>query len=372
MAEGWGVVGCDSHKATLTLAAVDGSGTDLDVASFTNDREGFGKALAWLHGLGIEVARVGVEGSASWGRHLATYLGEAGYDVREVPPTRTTDRRHRRRRPKTDQEDARAAARETLADPGLPPAKPTLEVSEAQAELSVLCERRRSLIRRRQRLLNEAESLLNKLPPELTAGLPKPVAARLRQAVRLDRASLPAEPALAEMLDWLTELAADLDRWEARIAQLEERLAPLLAATGSTLTEEFGIGLVSAAELIAVVGDPSRFKTEGCFARWCGVAPVAVSSGEGDGEPVRHRLDLLGNRQVNRILYTMSVTQARHLPLAKDYMARKRSEGKSKKEARRAHKRQLAKRIIRRMWADQRRQHSLAERIVLEPSVAVA
>jgi transposase len=372
MAEGWGVVGCDSHKATLTLAAVDGSGTDIEVGSFRNDPEGFRKILAWMDGLDIKVTRVGVEGSASWGRHLAAFLGTAGYDVREVPPTRTTDRRHRRRRPKTDREDALAAARETLADRGLPPAKPTLDVSPAQAELSVVCERRRSLIRRRQRLLNEAEGLLNKLPPELTAGLPKPIAARIRWAARLDRTALVVEPALAEMWDWLAELAVDLHQWDARIAELEERLPPLLAATGSSLTEEFGIGLVSAAELVAAVGDPSRFKTEGCFARWCGVAPVAVSSGEGDGDPLRHRLDLLGNRQVNRILYTMSVTQARHLPLAKEYMARKRAEGKTKKEARRAHKRQLAKRVIRRMWADQRRLRTLDNTAQSASSVGVA
>jgi transposase len=354
------------------LGAVDGSGNGFGAATFRNDREGFRSVLAWMRGLEIEIVRIGVEGSANWGRHLAVYLGVAGYDVREMPPTRTTDRRHRRRRPKTDREDALAVARETLADPGLPPAKPTLDVSEAQAELAVVCERRRSLTRRRQRLLNEAEGLLNKLPPDLTAGLPAKVAPRLRRVARFDRTELAVEPALATMLDWLTDLAGDLDQWEAQIEELEVRLAPLLAATGSTLTEEFGIGLVSAAELVTAVGDPSRFKTEGGFARWCGVAPVAVSSGEGDGEPVRHRLDLLGNRQVNRILYTMSVTQVRHLPLAKEYMARKRSEGKTKKEARRAHKRQLAKRIIRRMWADQRRQQSLLAKIDLDPSVAVA
>jgi transposase len=80
----------------------------------------------------------------------------------------------------------------------------------------------------------------------------------------------------------------------------------------------------------------------------------------------------LGNREVNRILYTMSVTQARHLPVAREYMARKRSEGKSKKEARRAHKRQLANRIIRRMWTDQRRRRSLLKMPDLERSGAVA
>jgi transposase len=371
MAERWGVVGCDAHKATLTVAAVDGSGIDIDVASFGNDPGGFTEVVAWMCGLDIEVTRVGIEGSCSWGRHLATHLGRAGYDVREVPPTRTMERRHRRRRSKTDQEDALAAARETLADPGLPPAKPTLEVSDAQAELAVVCDRRRSLIRRRQRLINEAEGLLNKLPPELIVGLPKQVAVRLRKVASIDPPG-DLEPNLSEMLDWLMELATDLDVWETRIAELEQRLAPLLVAAGSTLTEEFGIGLVSAAELVAAVGDPARFKTEGCFARWCGVAPVAVSSGEGSGDPVRHRLDLLGNREVNRILYTMSVTQARHLPVAREYMARKRSEGKSKKEARRAHKRQLANRIIRRMWTDQRRRRSLLKMPDLERSGAVA
>jgi transposase len=93
---------------------------------------------------------------------------------------------------------------------------------------------------------------------------------------------------------------------------------------------------------------------------------------EGDGDPVRHRLDLLGNRQVNRILYTMSVTKARHLPLAREYMARKRAEGKSKKEARRAHKRQLAKRVIRRMWADQRRLRTLDQTLQPTSSCRVA
>ncbi|MGH2576707.1 MAG: IS110 family transposase [Actinomycetota bacterium] len=372
MVERWCVVGCDAHKQTLTLAAVDAAGSDVKVASFSNDPDGFGAIVAWLRGLGIEVIRVGVEGSSSWGRHLSVSLATAGYDVREVPPTRTTDRRHRRRRPKTDREDALAVARETLADSTLPPAKPTLDVSEAQGELTVVCERRRSLIRRRQRLLNEAEGLLNKLPPELIAGMPKQVAPRLRKVARLDRTLLALSPSLAEMLDWLAELTADLDQWEARIGELEDRLPPLLDSCGSTLAEEFGIGVVSASELVAAVGDPSRFKTEGGFARWCGVAPVAVSSGEGDGQPIRHRLDLLGNRQVNRILYTMSVTQARHLPSAKEFLARKRAEGKSKKEARRAHKRQLAKRVIRRMWADQRRQRAVLGKLVLEPSVVVA
>ncbi|MEU6698727.1 transposase [Pseudonocardia sp. NPDC046786] len=35
--------------------------------------------------------------------------------------------------------------------------------------------------------------------------------------------------------------------------------------------------------------DPCRFTSEAQFARWCGIAPVALSSGEGHGPARRHR-----------------------------------------------------------------------------------
>jgi hypothetical protein len=104
--------------------------------------------------------------------------------------------------------------------------------------------------------------------------------------------------------------------------------------------------------LLTDIGDPHRFSTEGRFARWCGVAPVAMSSGEGDGPPRSHRLDLGGNRRVNSVLHIVHVTQARCHPEAQAYMTRRAAENKSKRAARRAHKRQLASVIMRRMWND--------------------
>jgi Transposase IS116/IS110/IS902 family len=71
-------------------------------------------------------------------------------------------------------------------------------------------------------------------------------------------------------------------------------------------------------DLLVEVGDPTRFRPEAQFARWCGAAPVAVSSGEGDQAPAHHRLDLAGNRQVNSVLHLMHVTQVRGYPPARD------------------------------------------------------
>lgn len=220
-----------------------------------------------------------------------------------------------------------------------------------------MCERRRSLIRRRQRALNEAEALLSKLPLDPRSQLParRTVLTRLRKVAGLDITAAPSH--VLDRVGWLQEILADIIDWDARIKEVEDRLPDLLQRCGSTLTGEVGLGVVSAAELVAEIGDPTRFRNEGAFARWCGAAPIATSSGEGDREPDRHRLDLLGNRTVNRILYVMSITQARHDETGKAFRARKRTEGKTGKEAPRAHKRQLANRVIRRMWADHKRLH---------------
>jgi transposase len=78
----------------------------------------------------------------------------------------------------------------------------------------------------------------------------------------------------------------------------------------------------------------------------------------GDGAPERHRLDLGGNRRVNSVLHTMHSTQARCHQPAKDYVAAKRAEHQTAREARRAHKRLLANVVIRRMWADHQRRKS--------------
>jgi hypothetical protein len=57
----------------------------------------------------------------------------------------------------------------------------------------------------------------------------------------------------------------------------------------------------------------------------------------------RHRLDRGGNRQLNAALHRIAITQARYHPAARDYLDRKRAEGKSRREALRCLKRQLAR-----------------------------
>src|SRR4051812_23234317 len=356
--------GVDAHKRSITTAVVDGFGVEVAAASFDNSSEGLGQLMAWLASLG-SVSRIGVEGSAGHGRHLAERLVTAGFDVREVPPRRTAERRRARRRAKTDREDALAIARATAGEPGLGPVKPGAGLGPAHEELVVVRDHRLMLVQRRKTMLNHAEAELSGLPLEFTdAGRGgHKVLPRLRGAVHIaatrDASGPDAPAALRARLALLTELLTEITDLDGRIRALDKRLAALVTACGSTLLEEAGIGVAGAATLLAEVGDPARFGSESAFNRWWGGAPVAVSSGEGHADPLRHRLDLLGNRTVNSVLYVMSVTQGRCHPPAQTYLAKKKAEGHGRQEARRAHKTVLGRRIIRRMWNDRRRQLQL-------------
>jgi transposase len=60
------------------------------------------------------------------------------------------------------------------------------------------------------------------------------------------------------------------------------------------------------------------------------------------GRTVRHRFNPGGNRQLNRSLYTIALTQIRGDTEGRAYYERKRAAGKSKREALRCLKRRLS------------------------------
>jgi hypothetical protein len=158
-------------------------------------------------------------------------------------------------------------------------------------------------------------------------------------------------------LSWLIPLVEQDRAARRQIRQLERDIDAHLDEHGTTLRDKPGIGPTAAATLIVEVGDPFRFMRESKFARWCGTGAIALSSGEGAGLPVKHRLDFRGNRRINSVLYITSVTQQRHIADARIYIDRKLGEGKTRREARRAHQRHLANRVIRRMWKDKSDRH---------------
>lgn len=103
--------GVDTHADAHAAAVIDEVGRVLGTESFPADEVGYAALLRWLRRSG-ELARVGVEGTGSYGAGLARHLSAHGVEVIEViRPNRQT----RRRRGKSDPTDAEAVARAVLS-----------------------------------------------------------------------------------------------------------------------------------------------------------------------------------------------------------------------------------------------------------------
>jgi transposase len=191
-----------------------------------------------------------------------------------------------------------------------------------------------------------------------------PATSRVRPRLRaLDRraaSSIQVTAADRVNLAWLIEAAADIARLDARVADLDQQIPALLGParlhTHRRVWDRRGRSDGAAGR--GRRPDPLRHRGQ--------VRPLVRGSagggvlGRSDQAPTHHRLDLAGNRQVHSTLHLMHVTQVRSYPPARDYIANKRAEHKTKREARRAHKRHLANVVIRRMRADHTRRHAVS------------
>ena len=152
------------------------------------------------------------------------------------------------------------------------------------------------------------------------------------------------------------ELAAefldDLRRIDAQMRGTRKRLTAAVRASGTTVTEIFGVGPVIAATLIGYAAGASRFPSRDRFAAYNGTAPIDVTS----GDRKIYRLSRRGNRRLNHVIHMAAVTQIRHRHSAgRAYYDKKVAEGKTRKEALRALKRQVSDAVYGRLQADARR-----------------
>jgi transposase len=106
------------------------------------------------------------------------------------------------------------------------------------------------------------------------------------------------------------------------LAGLREQISALVAASGSSLTTIYGIGPFVAARILAEVVNIARYPSRHHFAAANGSAPIPASS----GRTVRNRLNRGGNRQLNRALYTITITEIRADTEGRTYATRRRQD----------------------------------------------
>jgi transposase len=86
---------------------------------------------------------------------------------------------------------------------------------------------------------------------------------------------------------------------------------------------------------------PGRCRNDAAFAKLAGTSPLEASS----GQTTRHRLNRRGDRALNKAIHTIARTRMRSDPTTKAYVARRRAQGKSKREIRRCLKRYIARQL---------------------------
>jgi transposase len=132
------------------------------------------------------------------------------------------------------------------------------------------------------------------------------------------------------------------------LAELRTQIADLVGQSKTSLTEIYGAGVFVAARILAEVVDVRRYPSRHHFAAANGSAPIPASS----GRTSRYRLNRGGNRQLNRALYTIAITEIRADTEGRAYYLRKRAEGKTGREALRCLRRRLSDVVYRTMRAD--------------------
>jgi transposase len=274
---------------------------------------------------------------------LERFLIERGERVVRIPTHLTAKaRKSARQRGKSDPIDAVNVARAALQE-GLS-SFPEAHLDGPELDLRLLVDHRERLVRHRVELNNTLQWHLHDLWPELQ--LPGGALFSKKWSTRIGRRLARAEQTMRvritrDELRRLRELTLAINGLEREITELEREITELVTRIAPQLLTEPGFGPLTAAKLVGEIAGAQRFATPAKLARAAGVAPIPASS----GNTQRHRLDQGGNRQINAALHRVIVTRARCHPQTRDYIERRRREGKSTREAIRCLKRYLARRV---------------------------
>jgi transposase len=333
--------GIDTHKSTHHAAVIDTGGTVLADREFSTDRSGIDALVSWLSQW--PVAAVGVEQTGTYGAEATRALTRAGHRVTEV---NMPDLTARAMVGKSDPIDAIMAADAVRSGRARVTPKDRGGVVES---IRVLQAARASAVKARTAALLQLGDLAIIAAPEIRerVGQTGSRIARNAMSLRPDRDRL-AQPAQAMKLA-MRSIATRIRDLDIEIRQLDQALTVLVTQAAPRLLARPQVGIHAAAQLLITAGqNPHRIRTDAQFARLTGVAPIPASSGRTN----RMRLHRGGDRQANKTIHMIAVGRLRNHQPAIDYIARRMTDGLSKKDAIRAMKRLIARELHGALKAD--------------------
>jgi len=334
------MIGIDPHKGSHTATAIDETENVLGTVRVRSGPTQVEQLLGWV--AQFTQRTFAVEGAGGLGYLLAQQLVAADEHVVDVQPKLAARVRllSSTATNKNDPNDARSVAIAALRSPSAV----EVHAEDHTAVMKVWARRHRDLGRLRTQVACRMHAVLCELIPGGYSGeISANRAEKLLGEIEPQGAVVTARHELG------LELLADLRRIDEQKRDVRKRIAAVVVASKTSVTEIFGVGPIVAATVIGYVGDVSRFPSKDHFAAYNGTAPVEVSSG-----PRKiYRLSRRGNRRLNHAIHMAAVTQVHnHHSEGRTYYDRKITEGKTGKEALRALKRRISDALYRQLQID--------------------
>jgi transposase len=331
------VIGVDTHAASHTLALITaGAGVVSQQAQFPVTPAGLRRAVGWIQRHTQQAATlVVIDGAGSYGATFTEQLVATGLTVAEAPDIPATTRR---RHGKSDTVDAVAMAQ----------AARSLDINHLcwpratgdRTALRVLTAAREQMSGERTRAVNALTALLRTVDLGIDA----------RRALTTTTIATVAAWRTRTDTDTLAICRAEAIRLARRIRTLDAELAANHTALHQAVNAQApqllalpGVGAVVAATVLLAWSHPGRVRSEAAFAALAGASPLPASS----GNTTRYRLNRGGDRRLNRALYTVALVRMGHDPRTRDYVTRRTSEGRTKREIMRNLKRYISRQLFR-------------------------
>ncbi|MCQ2517109.1 MAG: IS110 family transposase [Saccharofermentans sp.] len=361
------VIGIDisKYKHDCIIINEDTGEIVRDVFSFDNSRTGFDQFLEVLNALDPNVKKkIGFEATGHYQDNLKIFLENNGLEFMELNSLLVHKFKSSQtlRGVKTDKTDARLIAR-YLCNIEF---KPYPRVSYHTLALRSLCKRHFDLINERTKYLIRITNFLDRTFPELKSflkgniksntmmfllrnyGIPSKIANMNIQSYDLLRKTSQGKVSVARFYE-LKELAKNTvgfsyetdvfeiqsllrsyDLIQEEISLVETKISSHMSKINSKIPTIKGIGLVSAATIIAEIEDISRFDNPNKLLAFSGLDPRLYESGT---QSFKGRMNKKGSVVLRRVLMNAAEICILYYPTFYEYYRRKREEGKAHRVA---------------------------------------
>ena len=367
-------VGIDCHKATHTACIISPFNDILDTMTFKNNKKDFMELIELVDKYTTKGVKAiyGLEDTKHLGHTLATFLMSNGKIVKHINSSLTANERKKYPiQDKTDEIDARCIAKVPLDElDNLPDAK------DEEIYWTI-----KQLVKMKKMICNTTVKNKNKLHAQLLHHYPnyKEFFCNIDIISALDfweqypspdmikdftpeelkedfstKGKFPISKAtkileLIKDYDYkdslfqeerntlITTLVKTIKSNNKQLEELDKQIIAMYDKLDLKLHTFIGLTKITSAEIISEIGNIKRFKNAAKLAKYSGIAPKNVSSGDHD----KQQRNQYGNRQLHGYIYYLAcrtictghgITNP-HNPIFLDYYYKKIESGKTKKQA---------------------------------------